>query len=122
MHFHRARVGVAVALILTAVSALAVDQIKNLQPTVILISIDGFRADYLDKMAVPNLRSIAARGIRAKYMVPVFPTKTFPNHYTIVTGLYPAHHGIVANTMYDPEMGAGFKIADRKAVEDPRWW
>ncbi|NUM66418.1 alkaline phosphatase family protein, partial [candidate division KSB1 bacterium] len=51
-----------------------------------------------------------------------FPSKTFPNHYTIVTGLYPEHHGIVSNTMYDPELNARFRIGDRAAVEDSRWW
>lgn len=102
--------------------ASAAQPISDLRPTVILISIDGFRADYLDKIDTPNLHSIVQRGTRAKYMVPVFPSKTFPNHYTIVTGLYPAHHGIVANTMYDPETKAKFKIEDRTAVHDPRWW
>ena len=52
-------------------------------------------------------------------MIPSFPTKTFPNHYTIVTGLYPAHHGIVANNMYDPEMNAHFKMEN---AADARWW
>jgi predicted AlkP superfamily pyrophosphatase or phosphodiesterase len=55
-------------------------------------------------------------------MVPSFPTKTFPNHYTIVTGLYPAHHGIVANTMWDDGLHATFKMSDRKQVQDARWW
>src|SRR3954470_16666478 len=103
------------ALVWAALAASAAQPISDLRPTVILISIDGFRADYLDKIDTPNLHSIVERGIRAKYMVPVFPTKTYPNHYTIVTGLYPAHHGIVANTMYDPERDAWFEIANRAA-------
>jgi len=97
-------------------------QFNALQPTVILISVDGFRWDYLEKVAAPNLRQLAATGVRAKALIPVFPTKTFPNHYTIVTGLYPEHHGIVANTMYDPEFDAKFSMSNRAAVQDGRWW
>lgn len=113
---------VFVLLLLVTCSARAAERITDLKPTVILISIDGFRADYLDKIKTPNLHSIMNRGTRAKYMIPSFPTKTFPNHYTIVTGLYPAHHGIVANTIYDPEQDAWFKMEDRAAVADARWW
>jgi len=96
--------------------------INDLRPTVILISIDGFRWDYLDKFSAPTLKKLAGNGVRAQAIIPAFPTKTFPNHYTIVTGLYPAHHGIVANTMYDPEFDAKFSLSKRDAVSDGRWW
>lgn len=96
-------------------------KIVDLKPTVILVSLDGFRWDYPEKYGAPNLLKLAAQGVRAE-MIPSFPTKTFPNHYTIVTGLYPGHHGVVANTMWDDEMKAGFKMSDRKAVADSRWW
>jgi predicted AlkP superfamily pyrophosphatase or phosphodiesterase len=89
--------------------------------TVLLVSIDGFRYDYLDRYASPNLHRFAAAGVRAP-LVPVFPSKTFPNHYTIVTGLYPAHHGIVDNTIYDPVFDAVFRIGDSVAVGEARWW
>ncbi len=92
------------------------------EPTVILVSLDGFRWDYPDRYATPNLDRIAARGVRAERLRPVFPTKTFPNHYTLVTGLYPARHGIVSNAMYDPRTGASFSLGDREAVADPVWW
>ena len=95
---------------------------RDLKPTVILISIDGFRYDYFSKAPTPNLDSLAARGVRASYMVPSFPTKTFPNHYTIVTGLYPAHHGIIANTMWDDRFKTTFKMAFRDQVRDARGW
>ena len=62
-----------------------------------LVSLDGFRWDYLDRGLTPNLSRLAREGVRAEAMVPVFPTKTFPNHYTIVTGRYPARHGILGN-------------------------
>jgi len=97
-------------------------RINDLKPTVILISLDGFRWDYPDKFPAPNLQHLAKNGVRAKAMIPAFPTKTFPNHYTMVTGLYPAHHGIVANTMYDPEFDAKFSLSNRDAVSDGRWW
>lgn len=89
--------------------------------TVVLISLDGFRADYLDRPAAAGLRALAGQGVRALGMEPVFPTKTFPNHYTIVTGLYPEHHGIVANTMEDPTLGR-FVTSDTLAVRNGAWW
>jgi len=91
--------------------------------TVILISTDGAHPSYLERVATPALDRLAAEGASAPGgMIPVFPTKTFPNHYTIVTGLYPVSHGIVGNSMYDPELGRRFSIGDRSAVEDPAWW
>jgi predicted AlkP superfamily pyrophosphatase or phosphodiesterase len=88
----------------------------------VLVSIDGFRPDYLDRPEAVELRSIARHGVRARSMEPVFPSKTFPNHYTLVTGLYPEHHGIVANTMEDPAIGDRFALSNRAAVGDSRWW
>lgn len=84
----------------------------------ILVSIDGFRWDYLDKYDAPVLRQLAAGGVRAKRMNPSFPSKTFPNHYTLVTGLRPEHHGIVANWFFDPALGEMFGMA--KTEEN--WW
>lgn len=89
--------------------------------TVILISIDGYRADYLQRGLSPSLAMLAARGVRAQWMTPSFPSLTFPNHYTLVTGLYPDHHGIVANTMEDARLGR-FSLSNRRAVSDERWW
>lgn len=88
----------------------------------VLVSLDGFGAEMLSRVETPNLDRIAAEGVRAEALVPAFPTYTFPSHYTVVTGLYPDHHGIVANTMYDPAAGGWFRLSDREAVEDPRWW
>jgi predicted AlkP superfamily pyrophosphatase or phosphodiesterase len=94
--------------------------IKDLKPTVILISLDGFRYDYLDKFNPPTLSKLANDGVRAKWMIPSFPTKTFPNHYTIATGLYPSHNGIVENNVYD--FGTVFSMSKRDEVQNPRWW
>src|SRR5437016_9486662 len=96
--------------------------IRNLQPTVILVSLDGFRYDYLNLYRPSNLNSLAASGVRAKWMIPSFPSKTFPNHYTIATGLYPQDHGIVENNIYDPLFKAVFTLSDRREVENGRWW
>lgn len=92
------------------------------QPLLILVSLDGFRWDFLDRAPTPALDRIAAEGVRAERLIPSFPTKTFPNHYTAVTGLYTEHHGIVANNMYDPEIDERFSQGNRSAVQDPRWW
>jgi len=92
------------------------------QQAVVLVSIDGFRADYLDRYAAPHLRALAARGVRARWLQPVMPTLTFPNHYSIVTGLYPAHHGIVNNDFVDPSDGARFHFTDPLAAAASRWW
>ena len=89
--------------------------------TVILISIDGFRADYLTQEDSPHLLELANQGVHAEYLEPVFPSKTFPNHYSIITGLYPANHGIISNSMYDPELGV-FRLSDREAISKSQWW
>ena len=88
---------------------------------VLLVSIDGLRADYLDLGLTPNLSRLAREGVRAKWMTPAYPSLTFPNHYTLVTGLRPDRHGIVHNTMNDSALGS-FKLSDREAVGNPGWW
>jgi len=91
-------------------------------PHVILISFDGFRADYLDRFELPNFRRVLRRGARARSMIPVFPSLTFPNHYSLVTGLYPDHHGIVANRFYDPQRKASYWFRDKQSVTDGTWY
>ena len=87
-------------------------------PVVILVSIDGFRPDYLERGVTPNLNRLAATGAVAP-MRPSFPSKTFPNHWTLVTGLRPDHHGITANRIEDPARpGQVFTMAN----DDPFWW
>lgn len=94
--------------------------IKDLKTTIILISLDGFRYDYLDKFQPPTLTRLARNGVRAKWMTPSFPTKTFPNHYTVATGLYPENHGIIENNIYD--FGTVFSLGKREEVQNSRWW
>jgi len=91
-------------------------------PYVVLISIDGLRHDYLDLFDVPNLRRIIDGGVRAEALIPVFPVKTFPNHYSIATGMYPATHGLIGNNFYDPERDETYVISDREKVGDGSWY
>jgi predicted AlkP superfamily pyrophosphatase or phosphodiesterase len=109
-----------VICLLAVIGSFAQKPISDLRPTVILISIDGMRADYLDRFDPVALTRMAKEGTRAKWMIPSFPTKTFPNHYTIATGLYPANHGIVENNVYD--FGTVFSMSKREEVRNPRWW
>ena len=90
-------------------------------PIVVLVSFDGWRWDYTDRANAPNVRALAARGVRAEGLIPSFPSKTFPNHYTIVTGLYPEHHGIISNNMTDAAIGERFSMSAPTA-RIPRWW
>jgi len=90
---------------------------------VVLVSLDGFRYDYAEKYGAKNLLALAHRGASAPDgMIPSYPSVTFPNHYSIVTGLYPEHHGIVANSFRDPERNANYSMRDTKAVTDGTWW
>ncbi|MDX1639175.1 MAG: ectonucleotide pyrophosphatase/phosphodiesterase [Balneolaceae bacterium] len=91
-------------------------------PKLLLVSFDGFRYDYLEFTDTPNFDAFVRGGVMAESMRPVFPTKTFPNHYSIVTGLYPENTGLIANNMYDPQTGEEFHLYDREAVEDPGWY
>jgi predicted AlkP superfamily pyrophosphatase or phosphodiesterase len=94
----------------------------HVPPTLILISIDGFRADYLDRGITPNLSALARGGVRGS-IHPSFPSLTFPNHYTLVTGLRPEHHGIVDNVFEDRAISdQPFSMHTEAMVTDPRWW
>ncbi|MGA9800549.1 MAG: ectonucleotide pyrophosphatase/phosphodiesterase [Terriglobales bacterium] len=96
---------------------------KLSKPYVILVSLDGFRYDYAKKYHANHLLALAAQGASApEGMLPSFPSITFPNHYTIVTGLYPGHHGIVANSFYDPDRKAVYSYHDAKAIADGTWY
>jgi predicted AlkP superfamily pyrophosphatase or phosphodiesterase len=118
------RVAVALCLAWLTLAGVAIDTGASAQsrsPTVVLVGIDGFHPSYLDRPVSRHLRELARTGVRARWLTPVFPTVTFPNFYTMATGLYPEHHGIVSNTMVDPRLGR-FKLRDQAAVRDPRWW
>ncbi|MED6157608.1 hypothetical protein PIB30_024925 [Stylosanthes scabra] len=89
------------------------------RPKVLLISSDGFRFGYQFKTPTPNIARLIANGTEAETgLIPVFPSLTFPNHYSIATGLYPAHHGIINNHFLDPHSGDSFYMGNI----DPKWW
>nr|XP_023506867.1 ectonucleotide pyrophosphatase/phosphodiesterase family member 1 isoform X1 [Equus caballus] len=92
-------------------------------PPTLLFSLDGFRAEYLHTWGglLPVINKLKTCGTYAKNMRPVYPTKTFPNHYSIVTGLYPESHGIIDNKMYDPKMNASFALKSKEKF-NPKWY
>ncbi len=93
-------------------------------PPLILLSLDAFRWDYcaLHPAETPRLRALARDGSSARALLPVFPSNTFPNHYSVVTGLYPAHHGIINNLTFDPTLGTFFRYNTSASSRDSRWW
>ncbi|HET7117743.1 MAG TPA: ectonucleotide pyrophosphatase/phosphodiesterase [Hanamia sp.] len=96
--------------------------IQEQKPYLILISADGFRYDLAQKYDAQFLKKISSEGVKAVSMRPCYPSLTFPNHYSIITGLYPSHNGIVDNTFYDKKRNQFYKIRNKKAVEDPTWY
>jgi predicted AlkP superfamily pyrophosphatase or phosphodiesterase len=96
---------------------------QQAKPYVVLVSLDGFRYDYVKKYAAPNIAALATRGASAPDgMLPAYPSTTFPNHLAIITGLYPEHHGIVANSFYDPARQQRYTYGDSDAVRDGSWY
>lgn len=95
---------------------------QRAKPYVILVSFDGMRAEYFDRIPLPNFERVMKRGVRSAGMIPVFPSKTFPNHYSIVTGMYAETHGLVGNRFWDPARNAGYGMSDSNAVRDASWY
>jgi predicted AlkP superfamily pyrophosphatase or phosphodiesterase len=89
---------------------------------VLLVSLDAFRWDYSKLYDTPNLNSLAKDGVKAERMISSFPTVTFPNHYSIATGLYPDHHGLINNSFAAPDLGLFYRMGDRAAVENPSFY
>lgn len=110
-----------IALLFTLLisSSIGYTQEKNY---VLLVSFDGFRHDYVEKYNATNFKEFISKGTASEGLVPSFPSKTFPNHYSIITGLYPGNHGLVANTFYDPEREETYRISNRPLVEDPYYY
>jgi predicted AlkP superfamily pyrophosphatase or phosphodiesterase len=89
---------------------------------VVMLSLDGFRHDYLAKYDAPNLAKVAATGVTSRGLIPGFPTSTFPNHYSIVTGLYPGNHGLIGNSFYDRQRAQKYTMKNSNAVTDGSWY
>ncbi|KAI0632394.1 Phosphodiest-domain-containing protein [Trametes polyzona] len=94
----------------------------DFRKSALIVSIDGLRANYLDRGLTPHLLAISKDGLRAKSMKPVFPTLTFPNHWSLMTGLYAESHGIVANNFWDPATGREFHYNRADASWNSSWW
>lgn len=110
------------SLFVLSLSSCSLIKREKKTPYVIVLSMDGFRWDYPDIYETPNLDSIALLGVKAESLKPCFPSKTFPNHYSMATGLYPDNHGIVQNMFYDPELDKHYSIANREAVQNPEFY
>lgn len=91
------------------------------RPKLLLLSFDGFRWDYIDRVPTPNFHSLMDEGVTVEQVENAYITKTFPNHYSLVTGLYAETHGIVANEMYDPVLNRSFSM-ETNSIYDPQWW
>lgn len=92
------------------------------KPYVILISADGFRYDYAEKFKAEHLMAFAEEGVKATSMIPVFPSVTYPNHYALATGLYPAHHGIVQNAFYDRNLKRYYSSSNKVTTKEALWY
>jgi predicted AlkP superfamily pyrophosphatase or phosphodiesterase len=96
---------------------------QQAKPYVVMVSLDGFRYDYAAKYHAKHLLSLGAQGaVATQGMIPAYPSLTFPNHYTLVTGLYPEHHGIVANSFYDPARKQRYSFTDPSTDTDGTWY
>lgn len=94
----------------------------QLKPYVIMISTDGFRYDYAKKYNAENILNLSAGGIQAEAMIPSYPSITFPNHWSLITGLYPSHHGLIDNFFYDYKRKEPYAMSNKKNAEDGSWY
>jgi len=92
---------------------------ETLDTYVLVVSFDGFRWDYSDLYETPSFDLLAENGVKAEHLISSFPTKTFPNHYTLATGLYPDHHGIISNSFYAADLGGIYRIGATEMVRNP---
>lgn len=115
MHVRNILIHVSVLFLLASCKRGGTNPVPEADPIesyVVMVSFDGFRWDYADIYDAPNFDELAEDGVRASRMIPSFPTKTFPNHYTLATGLYPDHHGIINNSFYAGDLGGIYRIGD----------
>ena len=92
------------------------------KPHVLLVSIDGYRHDYTTRFNPPNLKKFIKKGIQAEGLIPVYPSNTFPNHYSIITGLHPENHGIVSNSFWDPGRRQLYRLGAPESMRDGSWY
>jgi alkaline phosphatase D len=121
----RTYAGLAVVFFLVVfvcISGFSIGHRKPFKNYVVLVSLDGFRWDYPSLYKTPNINKLAVEGVKADRLIPSFPTVTFPNHYTIATGLYPDHHGLINNSFQATDLGLSYRMSDRAAVENPAFY
>jgi predicted AlkP superfamily pyrophosphatase or phosphodiesterase len=122
IHFRRSwRLLNLVSFFIFTLSATAAPSVAPRDRILILVSLDAFRWDYPQKYKAPNLSKLAAEGVQAERLIPAFPSMTFPNHHTIVTGLWPEHHGMIHNNMFDPVLKKTFAF-NKPELNGPEWW
>ncbi len=109
-------------LIIFSFCSLTAVQIKAGEPYVILVSFDGYRWDYPERGITPNLDFFKDNGVKALSFRPAFPSKTFPNHFSIITGMYPENHGIIQNEFEDPFENTSYGISDTVSVRNAKWY
>jgi predicted AlkP superfamily pyrophosphatase or phosphodiesterase len=109
------------SLLISIFGAPSAHGVEPRERILILVSLDAFRWDYLQKYHPTNLNQLAAEGVHAKKLIPMFPSLTFPNHHTIVTGLRPEHHGIIHNNFFNPETKELFAF-NKPELQGPQWW
>ena len=109
-------------VLLLIIVVFSANQFAQSQPYVILISFDAFRWDYSNRNITPNIESLIKNGVKAQSLKPVFPSKTFPNHISIITGMYPEHHGIIFNDFYNTFTGSHYKLSDSVEVRNSHWY
>ena len=102
--------------------AIAKTSEKHEPAYVLMISFDGFRHDYVEKYDAPHFKAFIEKGAKAEALTPSFPSKTFPNHYSLVTGMYPGNHGLVDNSFYDEELDVVYRASKRELVENPAFY
>jgi predicted AlkP superfamily pyrophosphatase or phosphodiesterase len=108
--------------VLVLLQGLTSDRRNEYKNYVVMVSLDAWRWDYNKLYNTPIINKLGEEGIKAERLIPSFPTNTFPNHYSIATGLYPDHHGLINNTFPAPDLGLLYRIGDRAAIENPAFY
>jgi predicted AlkP superfamily pyrophosphatase or phosphodiesterase len=116
------RLALGLLVFLAALAGVPAQAAEPQPNPLIVISIDGFRADYFDRGLTPTLAALTRDGVHARAMHPSFPSLTYPNHYTLVTGLYPDHHGVIENVMWDARVSPDMFTMNSRNSELPGWW
>lgn len=101
---------------------ISISLLAQSKPYVLLVSFDGFRWDYMNRGITPNLEKIKKEGVWALSLQPTFPSKTFPNHQSIITGMYPENHGIIANSFEDKYKNEVYRMNDSNSVNNAKWY